>query len=93
MSARYESRREDTDFTLLDHLKGRTSLNPMEGEEDGTLHDEALLNRVISSLNLEQLLNLPFGNLSNGQTRRAKIAKALLRSPEVLLVDEPFSMF
>lgn len=92
LSARYESRREDTDFTLLDYLKGRTSLNPMEGEEDGTLHDDALLNQVISSLKLEKLVNLPVGNLSNGQSRRAKIAKALLGSPEVLLIDEPFSM-
>jgi ATPase subunit of ABC transporter with duplicated ATPase domains len=92
LSARYESRREDTDFTLLDYLKGKTSLNPMEGEEDGTLHDDALLGRVISSLKLEKLANLPVGNLSNGQTRRARIAKALLGSPEVLLIDEPFSM-
>ncbi|KAK2752889.1 hypothetical protein FQN54_008042 [Arachnomyces sp. PD_36] len=90
LSARYESRREETDFTLLDYLKGRTSLNPMEGEEDGTLHDDALLNRVIASLHLEKLVDLPVGNLSNGQTRRARIAKELLGSPEVLLIDEPF---
>lgn len=92
LSARYESRKEETDFTLFDHLKGRTSLNPAEDEKDGIVHDDALLNHVISSLSLEALLDLPIGNLSNGQTRRAKIAKALLRSPEVLLVDEPLSM-
>ena len=34
---------------------------------------------------------MPVGNLSNGQTRRARIAKALLGKPEVLMLDEPFS--
>ena len=93
LSARYESRREETDFTLFDYLRGRTSLNPMEGEEEGTLHNTALLDQVVADLRLEKLVNLPVGNLSNGQTRRAKVAKAILENPEVLLIDEPFSTF
>ncbi|KAJ5356140.1 hypothetical protein N7517_010749 [Penicillium concentricum] len=90
LSARYESLREETDWTLLQYLRGQTSLNPMEGEEEGTLHDEQFLRRTTRSLDLECLLNLPVANLSNGQTRRARIAKAILSKAELLLLDEPF---
>lgn len=90
LSARYESRREETDFSLLDYLKGNTELNPSESR-DVITHDEANLTDIIKKLKLETLLEMPVGNLSNGQTRRARVARALLGKPEVLLLDGPFS--
>ncbi|KAE8152400.1 P-loop containing nucleoside triphosphate hydrolase protein [Aspergillus avenaceus] len=87
LSARYESHREETDWTVSQYLKGQTSLNPLEGEHQ---LDEQLLDQVITDLRLKDLLDMPVANLSNGQTRRARIAKALLSKPELLLLDDPF---
>ena len=91
LSARYESRREATDFSVMDFLKGNTDLNPSE-EQDGKSVDDQSLAKVVSDLKLEALVDMPMRNLSNGQGRRTRIARALLGKPMVLLLDEPFSM-
>jgi ABC-type molybdenum transport system ATPase subunit/photorepair protein PhrA len=87
LSARYESRREVTDFSLQDFLLGNTQLNAAE-RTDGL--DMELLESIAHDLRLHDLMKMPVSNLSNGQTRRARIAKALLGKPELLLLDEPF---
>lgn len=87
LSARYESRREVTDFSLQDFLVGNTQLNPGERSEET---DVALLESIAKDLRLLDLMKMPVSNLSNGQTRRARIAKALLGKPELLVLDEPF---
>lgn len=44
----------------------------------------------LERLQLTGLLDSPVDTLSNGQTRRALLAKALLKQPRLLLLDEPF---
>jgi molybdate transport system ATP-binding protein len=51
--------------------------------------DEAI-EAVTTRLGINKLRPLSFIKLSNGQTRRARIARALLEHPEVLILDEPF---
>ena len=63
--------------------------------EDATLRIEKRARRfeeLTEKLGLRQLLDLPLVALSNGQTRRARIVKALLEQPEILLLDEPLSV-
>jgi ABC-2 type transport system ATP-binding protein len=40
-------------------------------------------------LDISELLDRPFGELSSGQRTRVSLAKALINSPELLLLDEP----
>ena len=55
--------------------------------------EEMLFNTLVKEMHLDQLLDLPLIALSNGQMRRARIVKAVLKKPELLLLDEPLSTF
>jgi ABC-type uncharacterized transport system ATPase subunit len=76
-TARYGALRDEDKLTLRDSLEGSSSLDR--------------LSTLAAELDLERLLHLPLVALSNGQTRRARILRALLRSPKLLILDEPFS--
>lgn len=49
----------------------------------------ARIARLAEDLALTDLLDRPTGKLSSGQKTRVSLAKSLLNSPEVLLLDEP----
>jgi molybdate transport system ATP-binding protein len=68
----------DDDLTLDAFLHSRTSASEDERRA------------VCERLGIEHLRGLSLIKLSNGQTRRARIARALLSGPEILLLDEPF---
>jgi molybdate transport system ATP-binding protein len=55
------------------------------------LYHEAWLNEVASWVQIAHLLDRRFTSLSNGETRRTLLARSLLRRPQVLLLDNPFS--
>ncbi|QEC53136.1 molybdate transport system ATP-binding protein [Anseongella ginsenosidimutans] len=56
------------------------------------LSSEAHLNaQVIGDLHLEELLDRSLIKLSNGETRRLMFAAALIKRPELLLLDAPFT--
>ncbi|GAB3707990.1 ATP-binding cassette domain-containing protein [Spirosoma flavus] len=45
---------------------------------------------LVDRLGLTPILDRSFLKLSNGQTRKARIGKALLKHPSILLLDNPF---
>ena len=49
------------------------------------------LDKVISILHLEPLLNEQVIKLSNGETKRMLIASALIKNPEVITLDHPLT--
>lgn len=83
-TARYGAVREEDRITL------RQNMFPETGEKSELSSD--VFNKLSERLGLQALLDLPLVALSNGQTRRARILKALLSKPELLLLDEPLSM-
>ena len=89
-TARYFSVKADDEdaVTLRAHLEKHAA------QRSDPLKAEAVAQDIVETarlLQLEPFLDLQLVALSNGQTRRARIARALLKKPEVLILDEPFS--
>ena len=52
--------------------------------------DQAQYRRLIELFGIGHLAERPMRFLSNGETRKILIARALMRKPELLILDEPF---
>ncbi|KAJ7467484.1 P-loop containing nucleoside triphosphate hydrolase protein [Mycena latifolia] len=93
-TARYGAVREEDRITLrqsmfpetIDDLKAHTRITL-----DAPSIDHKFFEYLVQKMGLEKLLDLPRIALSNGQTRRARILKALLAKPRLLLLDEPLT--
>ena len=59
----------------------------------GCSHEEmkSLVERTISLVELESHARAAIGELSGGQLQRALLGRAIISSPEVLVLDEPLS--
>ena len=74
----------DSALTVKDNLRSRAALYGIKGKKfDSRLAELAEL------LDFDGLLDRTVGKLSGGQRRRIDIARALLHSPDILILDEP----
>nr|UJH94576.1 ABC.1 [Starmerella bombicola] len=80
VGARYESFRDEFDQSLIAVLKSRAP---------ESMPSEKVL-EIANQLDLHPFLDNWYVGLSNGQSRRAQLAIALLRQPKMLVMDEPF---
>lgn len=76
------------DNRLFPHLSAEANLRYGLARQPARPLD---LERVVSVLELKDLLERYPATLSGGQQRRVAIGRALLRGPEVLLLDEPWT--
>ncbi|KAE9386285.1 P-loop containing nucleoside triphosphate hydrolase protein [Gymnopus androsaceus JB14] len=56
-----------------------------------SVEESTRFNELVAQMGLGQFLDLPLIALSNGQTRCARILKAVLKKPKLLLLDEPLT--
>ncbi|WP_372776314.1 molybdenum ABC transporter ATP-binding protein [Mangrovibacterium sp.] len=72
---------------LFPHLSVEKNLRYGMKDED----QQGFFNKIVSLLNLEHLLKSRPAKISGGERQRTALGRALLSSPELLLLDEPFS--
>ena len=74
----------DDRLTVLENLKSRGAIYNLSKEY---INDR--INELINLLDLGEIINKKYKNLSGGQRRRCDIARALIHNPKILFLDEP----
>ena len=93
LSARYESysykgslEMSDDVNSVRNYITGANNYN--SNTTSGVKED--FVNQLLDLFNLNHLSNKWINSLSNGQLRRARLAKALINKPSLFIIDDPF---
>ncbi|WP_085521788.1 ABC transporter ATP-binding protein [Tuberibacillus sp. Marseille-P3662] len=76
-----------TKTTVYDHMTGRKFLTYMSQLK--SMDNQALINELISTLEIEPLLKRKIRKMSHGQKQKLGLAQALLGKPRYVFLDEP----
>ena len=81
------------DVIAVPTLAGEILLDASQHVSGCDKHDElsGQVRRITDALCITDVLKRPFTALSTGETRKLLLARALLRQPDWLLLDEPFN--
>lgn len=74
----------DDRLTILENLKSRAAYYNLTKE-----YTNKRIQELIDLLDLNEIINKKYKNLSGGQRRRCDIARALIHNPKILFLDEP----
>ena len=55
----------------------------------GGYEEETLIEKISHGLNIQELINKNFQNLSGGEQKRVTLAAIIIKKPSILLLDEP----
>jgi ATP-binding cassette subfamily F protein 3 len=86
----YESRIKDAGDAVPEGLLAQYGKLCQKFEFEGGYEIETNINKVATGLNIsDDMRKRPYSSLSGGEKTRVELAKVLLESPDVLLLDEP----
>ncbi len=79
-------------YALYPHLKVHRNITfPLKAEKMPPSERKRKVEKVSELLGIEKLLNRRISELPDGDKQKVALARAIVRTPEVLLLDEPLS--